>query len=59
MNWPEFVAECEREMMEKGIKPDSVTMRVEVTDAFYDADVTPAKIGIATYDKTYLVINGD
>lgn len=59
MNWPDFVVMCEATMRDKGIDPYSVTIRVEVTDSYYDADVTPEKIGIAMYDKPYLVINGD
>jgi hypothetical protein len=60
MNWPEFVAACEEEMRRENVNPDDVTMRVEVSDGYYDGNLTPMRIVIMEYyDKPHLVLWGN
>lgn len=59
MDWYEFVALCNKAMIQASVSKHMVKVRVEVSDSYYDQDVTPESIGVALYDDgPRLVITG-
>ena len=61
MNWPEFVQACEVEMRKANVDPEKVTVRVEVSDSYYDANLERAWIYVSEWSDPpgkYLIFFG-
>lgn len=60
MNWLEFVAEAESVMAHGLVSPENVTVRVEVSDSFYDKDITADCLSVREYNDGFrFIIWGD